>query len=119
MRPSRVALGGVAAARHWHSDFDLHGIPRLDLLLHTPGDNVDLDFVKKLDPALRQIDDYDESPVLVVRPLRRADPLFERVPNTSLPFADPVETALDLNDLGLTAQANQLFAHFRPEVRLP
>lgn len=46
MRPSRVALGGVAAARHWHSDFDLHGIPRLDLLLHTPGDNVDLDFVK-------------------------------------------------------------------------
>lgn len=119
MKPSRVALGGVTAARHWHSDFDLHGTPRLDLLLHTPGNNVDLDFVRKLDPALKRIEDYNESPVLVVRPLQRADPLFERVPDTSLPFADPVETALDLHDLGLTAQAGQLFAHLRPEVRLP
>ncbi len=119
MRPPHVALGGVAAARHWHADFDLHGTPRLDILLHAPGDTVELDFVKKLDPALRRIDDYDELPVLVVRPLQRADPLFERVPSASLPFADPVETALDLYDLGLTAQASQLFAHFRPEVRLP
>ena len=118
MKLPRVALGGVAAARHWHSDFDLHGTPRLDLLVHTPGDTVDLSFVKKLDPALRRIEDYDESPVLVVRPLQRADPLFEHVPGTSLPFADPVETALDLCDLGLTEQASQLLAHFRPEVRL-
>ncbi len=119
MMPLKVAVGGVAAARHWHADFDLHGTPRLDLLLHAPGDAVVLDFVKQLDPALRRIESHDDSPVLVVWPLQRADPLFDRVSDTSLPFADPVETALDLCDLGLTAQASQLFAHFRPEVRLP
>ncbi len=119
MRPSLVAVGGVAAARHWHADFDLHGTPRLNLLLHASGNTVDLDFVKKLDPALRRTEDYDESPVLVIRPLQRADPLFDRVPGASLPFADPVETALDLHDLGLTVQASQLLTHFRSEVRLP
>lgn len=119
MRPSQVAVGGVTAARHWDSEFDLHGTPRLDLLLHAPGDTVDIGFVKKLDPALRLIENSDESPVLVIRPLQRTDPLFEHVSGTSLPFADPVETALDLCDLGLTAQASQLFAHFRPEARLP
>jgi predicted transcriptional regulator len=119
MRPSQVALGGVAAARHWHSDFDLHGTPRLDLLLHAPGDTVDLHFVRRLDPALTLIDRFDESPVLVVRLLQRADPLFVHVPGTGLPLADPVETALDLYNLGLTAQTSQLFAHFRPEIRLP
>jgi hypothetical protein len=118
MKVPKVAVGGVAAARHWHADFDLHGTPRIDLLLHAAGDTVNLDFVKKLDPALRRVENYDESPVLVVRLLQRADPLFARVPGASLPFADPVETALDLYDLGLTAQASQLFAHFRPEVRL-
>ena len=74
--------------------------------------------MQKLDPALKRIEDFDESPILVIRPLQRADPLFDRVRDTSLPFADPVETALDLCDLGLTAQAGQLFAHFRPEARL-
>ena len=69
-------------------------------------------------PLLTRIEDFDESPILVIRPLQRADPLFDRVRDTSLPFADPVETALDLCDLGLTAQAGQLFAHFRPEARL-
>jgi hypothetical protein len=119
MMQSQVAIGGVTAARHWAPEFDLHGTPRLDLLLHAPGDTVDLGFVKKLDPALRRIENSDESPVLVVRPLQRADPLFDRVSGVGLPFADPVETALDLCNLGLTAQAGQLFAHFRPEVRLP
>jgi len=119
MRPSGIALGGVVAARHWHPEFDLHGTPRLDLLLHAPEDTLDLSFVRKLDPALRRIDEYDESPVLVIRPLQRSDPLFEVVPDKSLPLADPVETTLDLRDLGLMAQAGQLLAHFRTEVRLP
>jgi hypothetical protein len=119
MRPSGVALGGVVAARHWHPEFDLHGTPRLDLLLHAPGDTIDLGFVRKLDPALRQIEGYDESPVLVVRPLQRSVPLFDVVTDKGLPFADPVETTLDLHDLGLMAQAGQLLTHFRSEVRLP
>lgn len=118
MKPQMIAVGGVVAARHWHPDFDLNGTPRLDLLLHTPADIVDLTFVKKLDPALRQIDGYDVSPVLVVRPLQRCDPLFDHIDGTSLPLADPVETTLDLCDLGLTAQASQLLAHIRPECRI-
>ncbi len=119
MRPTAVALGGVAAARHWHSEFDLHGMPRLDLLLHAPEQTADLDFVRKLDPALKLTKDYDAPAALVVRPLQRYAPLFDVVSGKSLPFADPVETTLDLYDLGLTAQAGQLLAHFRPEIRLP
>jgi hypothetical protein len=119
MKPSGVALSGVVAARHWHPEFDLHGTPRLDLLLHATENAINLGFVKKLDPALRLIEGYDESPDLVVRVLQRANPLFTLASDSSLPFADPVETTLDLYDLGLTAQAGQLLTHFRPEVRLP
>ncbi|MEI8375790.1 MAG: hypothetical protein WCJ35_23455 [Planctomycetota bacterium] len=119
MKPSSVALGGVVAARHWHSEFDLHGIPRLDLLLHAPENTADLSFVRKLDPALKLTEDYDAPATLVVRPLQRSAPLFDVVSGKSLPFADPVETTLDLYDLGLTAQAGQLLAYFRPEIRLP
>jgi hypothetical protein len=118
MMPSSVAVGGAAAAHHWHSEFDLHGMPQLDLLLHAPKGTVDLSFVRKLDPALKLTEDYDAPAALVIRPLQRSAPLFDIVSGKSLPIADPVETALDLYDLGLTAQAGQLLAHFRPEVRL-
>jgi hypothetical protein len=113
-----LALGGVLGARHWHPDFDLHGTPRLDLVYHAPNGNVDLEFVRKLDPALTQVDDRSESAVLVVHPLVRAAPLFIETTERSIPWADPVETALDLCDLSLTTQANQLLTHLRPEVRL-
>jgi hypothetical protein len=119
LTPPRVALGGVAAARHWHPDFDLHGAPRLDLVVHVPGREMDLHFVKKLDPALKQVEDYGQSPALVVRLLQRANPFFEQASGSALPFADPVETALDLCDLGLTSQASRLLSHLRPEIRLP
>jgi hypothetical protein len=117
-KPPHLALGGVLGARHWHPDFDLHGTPRLDLVYHAPNGNVDLEFVRKLDPALTQVDDRSESAVLVVHPLVRAAPLFIETTERSIPWADPVETALDLCDLSLTTQANQLLTHLRPEVRL-
>lgn len=117
-KPSHVALGGVMAARHWHPDFNLHGTPRLDVEYHAPNGIVDLEFVRKLDPALTRVSDPSESAVLVVHPLVRAVPLFIEVSEKKLPWADPVETALDLCDLSLTTQANQLLTHLRPEVRL-
>jgi hypothetical protein len=117
-RPAQVAVGGVLAARHWHPNFDLHGTPRLDLVYHAPNGNIDLNFVQKLDPALTRVDDPSESAVLVVHPLYRASPLFIEPAENAIPWADPVETALDLYDLSLATQANRLLTHLRSEVRL-
>jgi len=113
-----IAIGGVHAARFWHHAFDLHGTPRLDLIFHALDGTVDLSFVKKIDPALGLSEDSSKSPVLVVHPLVRARSLFVENPNGSTPYADPVETALDLDDLSLSVQSHQLLTHLRPEVRL-
>jgi hypothetical protein len=118
LKPVQVAWGGVAAARYWHPDFDLHGIPRIDLSMHIPQGTPNLDFLRKLDPALERIEKDDRSPVLVIHPLLRCDPLYVTSPESELPYADPIETALDLQEMGLTAQAGQLLSHFRPEIRL-
>lgn len=117
-KPPHLAWGGVMSARYWHPDFDLHGTPRLDLVYHAPSGKVDLDFVRKLDPALARVDSSSESAVLVVHPLVRAASLFAENAEKSISWADPIETALDLCDLSLTTQANQLLTHLRPEVRL-
>ena len=84
----------------------------------TPNGKVDLEFVRKLDPALTRVDDLSDSAVLVVHPLIRAVPLFVEKSERTMPGADPVETALDLFDLSLTTQANQLLTHLRSEFRL-
>ena len=117
-KPRHLALGGVSSARFWHPDFDLNGTPRLDLLYHAPGGEADLEFVKKLDPALTLDDDLSASPALVIHPIVRAASLFAESTGGRIPWADPVETVLDLSDMSLTAQANQLLTHLRPEVRL-
>lgn len=118
LAPAGVAVGGVSAARRWHPQFDLNGTPRIDLVQHVPPGNADgADFVARLDPALVSVD-RDAPASLVVHRLVRADPLFAADAGGTPPWADPVETALDLYDLRLDAQANALLAHFRPEVRL-
>lgn len=119
LKPPGVALSGVVAARYWQPDFDLHGLPRLDLLLHTPQGLVDLGFMRRLDPALKHADNEIQPAVVVVHPLLRRDSLFADAVGEGLPVADPVETVLDLHELGLTVQAGQLLTHLRPEVRLP
>lgn len=116
--PSSLALGGVVAARHWHPGFDLHGTPRLDLVCHAPTGKADLDFVRQLDPALTRVDDRSDSAVLVIHGLIRAAPLFVAGKEQGIPWADPVETALELYDLALTPQANEMLTYLRPEVRL-
>jgi hypothetical protein len=109
-----VALGGAAAARYWDRKFDLHGIPRIDLVVQEPAD---LSFIQKLDPALviRSGPHAHRSPVLVIHRINRPVSLFVPQKNKPLPWADPVETILHLNEMGLTAQAGEMVARLRPE----
>lgn len=118
LKPPHLALGGVAAARHWNPDFDLHGTPRLDMVCHRPDGKIDLTFVREIDPALKIVDEPSASAVLVVHRLVREASLFATNSNGGIPWADPVEVVLDLIDLSLIPQANQLLSHFRPETRL-
>ncbi len=113
-----IAVGGVLAARQWHPAFDLNGTPRLDVLYHAPSGEADLGFVRKLDPALMLDDSTTASPDLVVHALVRKEPLFKQVKEPDLPIADPIETALDLNEMSLGGQADELINHLRPEARL-
>jgi hypothetical protein len=112
-----LAYGGVPAARHWCPDLDLNGTPRLDFVLHTPDGTADLSFVRWADPALKLSTTVDLSPVIVIHPLRRADPLFGPGTAGGPPVADPVETVLHLEALRLPAQAKQVLAQLRPELR--
>jgi len=105
-----LAIGGVIAARRWHPNFDLNGMPRLDLVMHCPAGAADLRFVKKLDPALKEVEGpmgLFDSPTLVVHALQRRVSDFQT--SEFPPICDPVETALDLLEMGLTTQADALF----------
>jgi hypothetical protein len=60
-RPKGAAVGGVSAARRWDPSFDLNGTPRVDVVLHTPGNRAPseeerirntTDFARRIDPAL-------------------------------------------------------------------
>ena len=74
---------------------------------------MDLSFVRDLDPALVHADPQTTSTVVAVHAVHRARPLFEHPKDESLPFADVVETLLDLYDLRLTQQADELIARMR------
>lgn len=112
LRPPHVALGGVIAARHWQPSFDLDGVPRIDLELHTPTGGASLGFLHRLDPALGPVRD-DAAPSLVVHQVTRASSFFETDPAGGLPLADPVEVLLDLHQLRLHAQADELVRFLR------
>ena len=115
--PAGVALGGVVAARHWHRKFNLNGIPRIDLLVHAKHRNINIDFLHQIDPALKESTDNKKSPAIVVHAIQRENPDFTPTEQYQLPVADPIETALDLNEMGLTQQANDLFASLRSEIK--
>lgn len=110
LRPDRVAIGGVVAARHYDPHFDLHGVPRLDLAMHT---TVGIDWVTKLDPALVPVT-TGTSVLAVHRVGRPAESLIAAREN-ALPFADPVETLLDLYELELFDQAREMVEALRTE----
>lgn len=111
-RPAQVALGGVVAARHWQGDFDLDGVPRLDLEIHAPLGHPDLRFVSRLDPALSPVRP-GAAPLLVVHVVTRAVSHFERAASDGLPWADAVETLLDLHQMRLYRQADEFMRHWR------
>ena len=116
LHPPHLAIGGVLGAKHCFADLDLVGSPRLDLSIHCPKSHMDLDFIAKLDPALKRIEDPLEPANVVVHAVRHADALF--APREGgLHWADPVECLLDLHDARLAAPAAQFLnalQHARP-----
>ena len=114
IKPPRLALGGVVAARHYGPNFDLNGLPRLDVSLHAPAG---LAWVSKVDPALSPILTNVGEPVLVVHPLHRPKPDFVKTSRHKLPLADAVETLLDLYEMGFNQQADDLVKVLRGGVK--
>ncbi|HEX7479413.1 MAG TPA: hypothetical protein VF331_16540 [Polyangiales bacterium] len=106
IKPPGIALGGVLGAKHFFSDLDLVGVPRLDLSQHAPNGHADLGFVEKIDPALKRVQDPLEPASVVVHVIRHADPLFTSREG-GLHWADPVECLFDLYEARLDAQASQ------------
>jgi hypothetical protein len=103
-----LGLAGTLGARHWYPDLDLHGDPRLDISMHCPGDHMDLNFVEKLDPALKREEDTTAPASLVIHAIRRKEPYFTQS-DEGLSIADPVECMLDLHELRLEPQADSLY----------
>jgi hypothetical protein len=104
LRPENVAIGGVLAARHYHPELDLMGLPRLDVSVYSPGRWPDLSFVRRLDPALEATSDRTEPARLTVHFVRHAKSLFLESPG-GFAWADPVECLLDLHEARLEPQA--------------
>ena len=106
LNPPGLAIGGVLGAKHYYPDLDLVGAPRLDLSLHSPGKRMNLDFLEKLDPALKRVDDPLAPANVVVHAVRQADAQFS--PRAGgLAWADPLECLFDLYDARLEMQAAQ------------
>ena len=111
-----VGVGGVFGARHYYEDLDIVGAPRLDISVHARELDTNLDFIYKLDPALRRITDPYEPASLVVHHIYHADSLFE--PRSGgLYWADPVECLLDLHEARLEMQAKQFLDALRRKQR--
>lgn len=108
--PASVAVGGVAAARHYVPAFDLNGLPRVDV---TTLEQDASSWVARLDPALRPATPQERSPVLVVHHCRRAAPDEPSGRREPYPLASPAEALLDLYDLRLTEQADDFVQTLR------
>lgn len=111
-QPENVGVAGVAGARHWQTNFDLDGLPRLDLVVHAPDGIADLKFVTRLDPTL-SLTTKAHSAAVVVHVLPRAASLFDVESGASTVWADPVEILLDLHELRLIEQADAFIRHLR------
>jgi hypothetical protein len=101
-----IAIGGVLGAKHYYPNLDLIGTPRLDLSLHCPGRRMNLDFIEKLDPALKRVADPLASTNLVVHAVRQADAMFTPR-DGGLAWADQMECLFDLHEARLEMQASQ------------
>ena len=103
-----LGLAGTLGTQHWYPDLDLHGDPRIDLSMHCPRDRMDLNFVEKLDRALKREEDPTAPASLVIHAIRRKEAYFTES-DEGLSIADPVECMLDLHELRLEPQADSLY----------
>ncbi len=116
LNPPGLAIGGVLGAKHRYPDLDLVGTPRLDLSLHSPGKRLKLDFIERLDPALKRVDDPLAPANVVVHAVRQADAQF--TPREGgLAWADPVECLFDLHEARLDLQAGQFLAYLQTHAK--
>lgn len=99
-----VAVGGVFGAKRYYKNLDIIGSPRLDLLIHCPHKQVDLEFISKLDPALVRTHNSHGSVLVALHFVCRRVSLFDRAKDGTL-WADPVESLLELYNANLDTQA--------------
>ena len=118
MKVPNLALGGALGARHYHPPLDLIGSPALNFSLHCPAGEMDLDFIGKMDPALKPVRDPQSPAHVVVHAVRRPNAFF--MPrNGGLSWADPVECLLDLQEVKLEAQAGEFLDALRKRAEKP
>ena len=106
MQLDYVAVGGVPGALAVYPDLNITGNPRLDLCIHAPGKSADVEFVKKLDPALEPTNDQLEPAQVVLHFVRSDHSYFERSLQ-GIQRASWVECMLDLHEMRLGAQADE------------
>jgi hypothetical protein len=119
LKVPNLGVGGVLGVRHYHPDLDLVGTPNLAVSLHAPGGDVNLDFVEKLDPALKRVRSPFSPAHLVVHVLRGQSDFFQPR-KAGLAWADPVECLLDLHGIpagaaggGISRSPAETFAGIR------
>ena len=99
-----IAVAGTIGAQHHYQDIDVIGTPRLDFTVHCPDKYLNIDFIEKLDPALKEETDPDKTASVVVHFIRREKAFFTENPD-GIAWADPVECLLDLHEMRLESQA--------------
>jgi len=114
IQPEGIAVGGVFGARYWDPELDLHGVPRLDLCWHISSLQQDItQLVHQLDPALRETKETMEPVSVAVHALHRNVSFFEFEDASGVPWADPVECLLDLQELHLGNQSQEFIERIR------
>lgn len=104
MEHTNIAVAGTLGAQHYYPDIDLIGIPRLDLTVHCTDKYLNMDFIEKLDAALKEEVNIEKPASVVVHFIRRKKSFFESNPD-GIAWADPVECLLDLQEMRLEPQA--------------
>ncbi|MFT7553413.1 MAG: hypothetical protein ACI9BV_003747 [Rhodothermales bacterium] len=107
------AIGGVLAAEYWHPKFDLAGIPRLDICVHSPRGGHTVDFIRELDPGLEEVKSSSASVSVAVHGVFEPEMTSQMHSEMKLPVADPVECLLDLHEMRLFDQAQALIDFLR------
>lgn len=111
-RLTDIAVAGVLGAMHYWSGIDIIGVPRLDLTVHCPEKPLNLDFIERLDPALKEETDPEKPASLILHFIRRKTSFFE-TREDGISWADPVECLLDLHEMRFESQALEFLDQFQ------